>query len=101
MPSILPLLLATQHELKYDYSAAAAAISLVFACHMMSNVANTLFDFKTGAILLLLSCPCPPTPPLPHHRTGFDTVHHADDRLIVRRTTPHPLHLHSHKAHTG
>ncbi len=50
MPSILPLLLLLRVDVARDYAAAAAAIALVVTCHMMSNVANTLFDFKTGAI---------------------------------------------------
>jgi hypothetical protein len=81
MPSILPLLLATQHELKYDYSAAAAAVSLVFVCHMMSNVANTLFDFKTGAISLLLSRPCALPPPL-----HFPIIEQVSTRFITQTT---------------
>jgi hypothetical protein len=48
---------------------------------MMANIANTLFDYKTGATL---SPPPPPSPPS-NHRAGFDTVQHADDRLIVIR----------------
>ncbi len=50
MPSILPLLLLLRMDVARDYAATAAAIALVVTCHLMSNVANTLFDFKTSAI---------------------------------------------------
>jgi hypothetical protein len=80
-----------------DYLATAAAIALVIICHMMSNVANTLFDFKTGAT----SSPqfraphhLARPPAAANHAAGFDTVEHADDRLIVSRA-PQP-HLVPH-----
>ncbi len=50
MPSILPLLLLLRMDVARDYAATAAAIALIVTFHLMSNVANTLFDFKTGAI---------------------------------------------------
>jgi hypothetical protein len=47
MPSILPLVILSHHGYAQP-AAAAAALSLVVVCHMLSNVTNTLFDFKTG-----------------------------------------------------
>ena len=81
MPSALPLLLLLRTHLPCNYAAAAAAVSLVVTCHMMANIANTLFDYKTGATLFPPPLPSPPS----NHRAGFDTVQHADDRLIVTR----------------
>ena len=62
LPSLLPLIVRAHAG--YDAAAAAAAaaaISLVVSCHMMSNVVNTFYDFKTGAAAVSAGLRCPPS----------------------------------------